>query len=69
MVLDGSEEAENKLSMMLHWDVNNGIARRSWARNSGAMFTLEREMRRTPELQVTMPYIADDKLIAEALQQ
>jgi urocanate hydratase len=69
MVLDGSEEAENKLSMMLHWDVNNGIARRSWARNSGAIFTLEREMQRTPGLQVTMPYIADDKLIAEALQQ
>jgi urocanate hydratase len=69
MVLDGSEEAENKLSMMLHWDVNNGIARRSWARNSGSMFTIEREMQRTPELQVTMPYIADDKLIAEALQQ
>ncbi len=69
MVLDGSEEAENRLSMMLHWDVNNGIARRSWARNSGAMFTIEREMQRTPALQVTMPYIADDKLIAEALQQ
>jgi len=69
MVLDGSEEAENRLSMMLHWDVNNGIARRSWARNSGAMFTIEREMQRTPALQVTMPYIADDILIAEALQQ
>ncbi len=68
MVLDGSEEAEKKLRMMLHWDVNNGIARRSWARNSGAMFTLEREMKRTPGLNVTMPYIADDKLIAEALQ-
>jgi len=68
MVLDGSEEAENKLRMMLMWDVNNGIARRSWARNSGAMFTLDREMKRTPGLNVTMPYIADDKLIAEALQ-
>ena len=69
MVLDGSEEAEKKLSMMLHWDVNNGIARRSWARNRGAMFTIEREMKRTPALKVTVPYIADDKLIAEALQQ
>ena len=69
MVLDGSEEAEKKLNLMLHWDVNNGIARRSWASNSGAIFTLEREMKRTPGLNVTMPYIADDKLIEEALRQ
>jgi urocanate hydratase len=68
MVLDGSEEAEKKLKMMLHWDVNNGIARRSWARNEGAIFTLEREMRRTPGLNVTVPYIAEDKLIEEALK-
>jgi len=67
MVLDGSEEAENKLRMMLHWDVNNGIARRSWARNEGAMFTLGREMKRTPGLKVTVPYIADDKLVEDAL--
>jgi urocanate hydratase len=68
MVLDGSEEAKKKLKMMLHWDVNNGIARRSWARNEGAIFTLEREMRRTPGLKVTVPYIAEDKLIEEALK-
>jgi urocanate hydratase len=68
MVLDGSEEAEKKLKMMLHWDVNNGIARRSWARNEGAIYTLEREMRRTPGLNVTVPYIAEDKLIEEALK-
>jgi urocanate hydratase len=68
MVLDGSEEAESKLRMMLHWDVNNGIARRSWARNEGAMFTLEREMMRTPGLKVTVPYIAEDKLIEEAIK-
>jgi urocanate hydratase len=66
MVLDGTEETEKKLIMMLHWDVNNGIARRSWARNKGAMFTLEREMRRTPGLKVTVPNIADDKVIDEA---
>ena len=54
--------------MMLHWDVNNGIARRSWARNEGAMFTLEREMMRTPGLKVTVPYIAEDKLIEEAIR-
>ena len=68
MVLDGSEETEKKLRMMLHWDVNNGIARRSWARNKGAMFTLEREMKRTPGLKVTVPYIADDKIIEEAVK-
>jgi urocanate hydratase len=67
MVLDGSKETENKLRMMLHWDVNNGIARRSWARNEGAMFTLEREMKRTPGLKVTVPFIADDNIIADAL--
>ena len=68
MVLDGSKEAENKLRMMLNWDVNNGIARRSWARNKGAMFTLKREMKRTPGLKVTVPYIADDKIIDEAVR-
>ncbi|HBZ22409.1 MAG TPA: urocanate hydratase [Bacteroidales bacterium] len=68
MVLDGSEEAEDNLRMMISWDVNNGIARRSWARNEGAMFTLQREMKRTPGLRVTVPYIAEDKLIEEALK-
>jgi len=67
MVLDGSSESEKKLSMMLHWDVNNGIARRAWARNKRAMFTLEREMKRTEGLIVTVPSIADDKLIDNAV--
>lgn len=67
MVLDGTPETERRLSMMLHWDVNNGIARRSWARNKGAMFTIEREMKRTPGLKVTVPYIADDRVIDEAV--
>jgi urocanate hydratase len=53
--------------MMLHWDVNNGIARRSWARNSEAMLTLKREMERTPGLIVTFPYIANDQIIEEAI--
>ena len=66
MVLDGTRGTEKKLRMMLHWDVNNGIARRSWARNKGALYTLEREMKRTPGLKVTVPYIADDKIIDEA---
>jgi urocanate hydratase len=67
MVLDGTPETEVKLRMMLHWDVNNGIARRSWARNKEALYTLKREMERTPGLKVTVPYIADDKLIDEVL--
>jgi urocanate hydratase len=50
MVLDGSPETERKLKMMLHWDVNNGIARRSWARNEGALFSLEWEMMLNPDL-------------------
>ena len=66
MVLDGTRETEKKLRMMLHWDVNNGIARRSWARNKAALSTLEREMKRTPGLKITVPYIADDKIIDEA---
>ena len=48
MLLDGTRDTGRKLGMMLHWDVNNGIARRSWARNEGAMFTIKREMERTP---------------------
>jgi urocanate hydratase len=69
MILDGTPSTENKLRMMLHWDVNNGIARRNWARNSEAMFTLRREMDRTPGLKVTIPYIADDEMIDEALNE
>jgi urocanate hydratase len=66
MVLDGSPEAEEKLRSMLSWDVNNGIARRSWARNEGALFTLKRETERTPGLKVTVPYIADDRVVEDA---
>jgi urocanate hydratase len=68
MVLDGTPETEKKLRMMLHWDVNNGIARRSWARNKEAMVTLKTEMEITPDLKVTVPYIADDELIDNALK-
>lgn len=63
MVIDGSAEADRRIKEMLLWDVNNGIARRSWARNKGAMFAIKREMERTPELKVTVPNIADDDLI------
>ena len=54
---------------MLHWDVNNGIARRSWARNEGAEAAIRREMQRTPELRVTLPNHADDSVLDEALSQ
>jgi urocanate hydratase len=67
MVLDGTREASNRLRSMLLWDVNNGIARRSWARNSGAMAAIAREMDRTPGLVVTMPQEADDALIDSAV--
>jgi hypothetical protein len=63
MYIDGTKDTARRIRMMLNWDVSNGIARRSWARNEGAMFTLKREMERTPGLNVTVPYIADDEII------
>ncbi|MCX6258709.1 MAG: urocanate hydratase [Bacteroidia bacterium] len=63
MVLDGSDEADRRIQMMLFWDVNNGITRRSWARNKPAMFAIRREMARTPGLTVTLPNLTDDNLI------
>jgi len=63
MVLDGSEDADRRLRMMLHWDVNNGIARRSWARNDEAIFAIKRAMKENPNLQVTIPNLADSKMI------
>lgn len=68
MVIDGTDEADKRLHMMLHWDVNNGIARRSWARNESAMFAIKREMERTPELKVTLPNLADDNLISSIVK-
>lgn len=63
MVLDGSKDAERKLKNMLFYDVNNGIARRSWARNKEAMFALQREMERTKLFKVTFPTLVEDQLI------
>ncbi len=63
MLLDGSDDAGRRLRSMLHWDVNNGIARRSWARNSGAMFTAKRAMDMEPELKITMPRQVNDDII------
>jgi urocanate hydratase len=63
MVIDGSDDADRRIKNMLHWDVNNGISRRAWARNSGALYAIKREMERTPLLKVTIPNLADDNLI------
>ncbi len=63
MVLDGSPEAQRRLEAMLFWDVNNGIARRSWARNPNARFAIEREMKRSGGLQVTLPNLVDEKVL------
>ena len=63
MVIDGSEESDEKIREMLFWDVNNGIARRSWARNGGSIDAIRREMARTPGLTVTLPHLADNDLI------
>jgi len=63
MLLDGSDDADRRLKMMLHWDVNNGISRRSWARNEGAIRAIERAMEQEPSLKVTLPNLVDDALL------
>ncbi len=62
MLLDGSEDADRRLKSMLFWDVNNGISRRSWARNEGAIFAIKRAMEAEPNLKVTLPNLVDEKL-------
>ena len=63
MVIDGSKEAQNNLESMLFWDVNNGIARRNWARNENATFAIKRAMELNPDLKVTLPNKVDSNLI------
>jgi urocanate hydratase len=63
MVLDGSDDADRRLKSMLFWDVNNGISRRSWARNEGAIFAIKRAMEVEPNLKVTLPNLVDDALL------
>ena len=63
MMIDGSNDSERKLESMLFWDVNNGVSRRSWARNKEANFAIERAMKLNPTLKVTMPNYTQDKLI------
>lgn len=67
MLLDGSDDASRRLKNMLFWDVNNGISRRSWARNEGAIFAIKRAMEQNPNLKVTLPNLADDNLINSIL--
>ncbi len=67
MVIDGSADAERRLKSMLFWDVNNGISRRAWARNPHAISTLERTMEQYPDLKVTVPYLAEEGLVREAV--
>lgn len=66
MLLDGSEDAQRRLTMMLHWDVNNGIARRNWARNEGAIFAIKRAMEQEPRLKVTIPNFVDEDVLENA---
>ena len=68
MVIDGSQAAAGNIRNMLFWDVNNGITRRSWARNEGAISAIRREMQRTPELRITIPNIAEESIIESALK-
>lgn len=68
MVIDGTDESDRKIREMLLWDVNNGIARRSWGRNPGAISAIRREMERTPGLKVTLPNLADGEIIDNALR-
>jgi urocanate hydratase len=65
MLLDGTEDAARRLKMMLHWDVNNGIARRAWARNEEAVFAIKRAMQDEPRLKITLPNLVADTLISD----
>ncbi|MCB0767444.1 MAG: urocanate hydratase, partial [Flavobacteriales bacterium] len=69
MVLDGSADSDRRLKSMLLWDVNNGIARRAWARNPNAVWSIEQEMKRTPGLKVTLPNEAEDELIDQMIRK
>jgi len=69
MLLDGSDDCDRRLTQMLHWDVNNGISRRSWARNEPAIFAIKRAMERNPQLKVTLPNFADDDLVTKQFKK
>ena len=67
MLIDGSAEASHKIESMLHWDVNNGVARRAWARNNGAIETIKQAMHENPLLKVTIPSLTDDDSLKQLL--
>ncbi len=67
MLLDGSEACDRRIRSMLFWDVNNGIARRAWARNDGAVFAIKEAMAREPKLNVTLPHVADSELVKKVI--
>ena len=69
MTIDGSDDADRRLKQMLHWDVNNGIARRSWARNEPAIFAIRRAMQENPNLKVTLPNLTNGKMIDELFEE
>ncbi len=69
LLIDGTEQSEINLTSMLDWDVNNGISRRAWARNEGAIFAIKRAMQNNTKLKVTIPEIADDKLINSIFEE
>lgn len=69
LLLDGSDDCERRLTSLLHWDVNNGIARRAWARNSGAEFAIKRAMAQEPQLKVTLATHASDDVVSSAIDQ
>lgn len=69
LMLDGTPESDRRLEAMLFWDVNNGIARRSWARNPGAMFAARRAMEREPRLKITLPQIASDDVVDRSIEE
>ena len=65
LVIDGSEASEKNIDSMISWDVNNGLARRSWARNPAAIFAISRAMESDNRLDVTVPSMVDDKLLRD----
>jgi urocanate hydratase len=63
MLIDGSEQSDKNINSMISWDVNNGIARRAWARNQGAKFAINRAMERDENLEITISNIVDDEIL------
>ena len=69
MVIDGSVVSERNIDSMISWDVNNGIARRSWARNTGAPFTITKAMEKDPKLDVTLPKLVDSNILDDLFEK